>query len=306
MQSEQEQLLEEIIVIKTNKGPKSAFVSSGLTNNTKIREEEDVFFPIDNEVSIAREFVQLKLKKESKLPITLNEIKEETQLQKIIVFFQENPFISLNNFRQAELVLSAYLNDPMLITEKLCRLQEEFDKTTRNNDKFGKVLMTFALRAKGLRLKLVRPKLRGCTQSIAINFRTKLDPAMVVYTNWEWKNKKTELIRSKSNYKPGQARNSSSIDFDAKVWQAFNTTGIEQKNYMKSLDCIERNYLDLPKFVHEVNKKGLTNLLGPKLINNTAIKTDNQDTTFLNFTTNIAQKVEAKVTSFASSLIICS
>lgn len=307
MQSQQDNLLDDIIVVKTNQKGQAQQAAFTASHTTETRTNNDgIFFPVDTEATIAREFIQLKLKKESKLPVTLNDIKEETQMQKIIAFFQENPFISLNNFKQAELLLSSYLNDPLAVTEKLEKLQEEFDKATKNNDKFGKIVMGFALRSKGLRIKLTRPKLKGCTQSVAINFKATIDPALVVYTNWDWKNKKTELIRSKSNYKPQQARNSASIDFDAKVWQAFNPTGLQQKNYMKSLDCIERNYLDLPKFVHEVNKKGLTNILGPNLINNVAIKTDNQDTSFLNFTSNAAQKVEAKVTSFASSIIIYS
>jgi hypothetical protein len=95
-----------------------------------------------------------------------------------------------------------------------------------------------------------------------------------------------------------------SINFDATVWQSFNPNGILQKNYMKSLDCLERNYLDLSKFVHEVNKKDLLNVLSTNLMNSIAIKTDNQETTFLDFTTNIGQKVEAKITSFASSLLV--
>ncbi len=304
MQSEQEKLLEDIIVLAPNKG-QAAFANPNLTNNTQHRTSDGIQFPVDNEATIAREFIQIKLRRESKLPISLNDIKEETQLHKIVVFFQQNPFISLNNFRQAEQILSPYLNDPLAVTDKLKKLQEEFDKSTKNHDKFGKVVMGFTLRSKGLRLKLERPKLKGCSQSIAINYNTKQDPSLLVYTTWDWKNKKTELIKSKSNYKPRQARNSSSINFDANVWRAFNLAGIQQKNYMKSLDCLERNYLDLPKFVHEVNKKEITKLLGPNLMNNVAIKTDNQETTFLNFTTNTAQKVEAKVTSFASSLIIC-
>ncbi len=264
----------------------------------------EVLFSRDKEATIARDFVQLKLKKESKLPITLNDIKEETQIQKIIVFFKANPIVGLNNFKQAESVLCDYLNDPIVVSDKLAKLQEAFDKETYNTDKFGKVIMSWALKDRGVRLKILRSKLKDCSQSIAVNFKTKIDPALVVYTDWDWKNKKTELIRSKSNYKHTQRRDMNSINFDAAVWQAFNPGGLLQKNYMKSLDCIERNYLDLSKFVHEVNKKCLMNLLSDNLMNNIAIKTDNQETTFLSFTSNAGQKVEAKVTSFASSLLV--
>ena len=306
MQSEQNKLFEEVIVVKPSSGRADQSVASQTRATASYRAGDSVNFPVDNEATIAKEFVQLKLRKKSQLPITLDDIKEETQLQKIVVFFKQNPFINLNNFMQAEHLLTSYLNDPLAFVEKLEKLREEFDKSTKNNEKFGKVVMSFTLRSKGLRIKLDRPKLKGCSQSIAINFNTKLNPSMIAMTSYNWKHKKVELIRSKSNFKPIARRNAASIDFDAKVWQAFNAAGIEQKNYMKSLDCLERNYLDLPKFVHEVNKKDLSNMLNASLINNVAIKTDNENTTFVNFTTNSAQKVEAKMTKFASSLIICS
>lgn len=271
---------------------------------TERSDSPEVFFPNDHEPNISRDFTQLKLKKESKLPLSLRDIKEETQIQKIIVFFKENPLIGLNNFKQAEHILCNYLKEPILANDKLSKLQEAFDKETYNTDKFGKVIMSWSLKNRGIRLKILRSKLKDCSQSIAINFKTKIDPAFVIYTDWDWKNKKTELIRSKSNYKHDKHRDMNSINFDATVWQAFNPNGILQKHYIKSLDCIERNYLDLPKFVHEVNKKCLTNLLASNLMNNIAIKTDNQETTFLDFTTNSGQKIEAKITSFASSLLV--
>lgn len=305
MQSEQNKLFEEVIVVQPKAGQNKATAVRDF-GSANYRTGETVSFPSENETTIAREFVQLKLRKKSQLPITLDDIKEEAQLQKIIVFFKQNPFINLNNFTQAEHLLCSYLNDALAFMEKLEKLREEFDKSTKNNEKFGKVVMNFTLRSKGLRIKIDRPKLKGCSQSIAINFNSKLNPSMIAMTHYNWKHQKVELIRSKSNFKPIARRNYASIDFDAKVWQAFNAPGIQQKNYMKSLDCLERNYLDLPKFVHEVNKKDISNMLSTSLINNVAIKTDNQNTTFINFTTNTAQKVEAKITKFASSLIICS
>ncbi len=297
MYSQQEQ-------IKLN-NPKFVVVDDGpikvVSHNRT--ETKEVFFPGD-ETSIAKEFVQLQLRKESKLPINIRDIKEETQIQKIVTFFKENPLVSLNNFKQAESILCTYLNDAIQANEKLAKLQEAFDKETLNTDKFGKVVMSWALKNRGVRLKILRSKLKNCSQSIAVNFRTKIDPALVVYTDWDWKQKKTELIRSKSNYKHAKRRDTNSINFDAAVWQTFNPNEIAQKNYMKSLDCIERNYLDLPKFVHEVNKKSLLTMLASNLMNNVAIKTDNQETTFLDFTSNSGQRVEAKVTSFASSLSV--
>ncbi len=295
---------DDIIVIDTGSSQAHTKNIPIKPNHLERSRSQEVFFSGDKEATIAREFVQLKLRKESKLPMTLSDIKEETQIQKIITFFKENPLISLNNFKQAESILCNYLNDPIVASDKLGKLQEAFDKETYNTDKFGKVIMTWALKNRGVRLKLLRSKLKDCSQSIAVNFKTKIDPALVVYTDWDWKNKKTELIRSKSNYKHTQRRDMNSINFDATVWQAFNPSGILQKNYMKSLDCIERNYLDLSKFVHEVNKKCLMNLLSDNLMNNIAIKTDNQETTFLNFTSNTGQKIESKVTSFASSLLV--
>ncbi len=307
MYSEKEQISfkhNNIVIVDTGDSQAHTKSIPSKPSQTERSSSPEVSFSRDKEATIARDFVQLKLRKESKLPITLKDIKEETQIQKILTFFKNNPLIGLNNFRQAESILYDYLNDPIIVSDKLTKLQEAFDKETYNTDKFGKVIMTWALKNRGIRMKILRSKLKDCSQSIAVNFKVKIDPALVVYTDWDWKNKKTELIRSKSNYKHNQHRDMNSINFDATVWQAFNPSGILQKNYMKSLDCIERNYLDLSKFVHEVNKKCLMNLLSDNLMNNIAIKTDNQETTFLNFTTNTGQRIEAKVTSFASSLLV--
>lgn len=304
MQYQEANILEDIIVVKPKAGQaEKSLKDLILEANAGARSEDNAGSPFNTDQ--AKTYVQLNVKRQSQVPININDIKEEAQLQKIVSFFREHPLVNLSNFKLAEKILCDYLNDPIHSTLKLARLQEEFDKRTTANDKFGKVIITWALKNRGVRFKILRSKLKGCTQSIAISFKPRLEPALIVFTDWDWKNKKTELIRSKSNYKPEKNRNPGSVEFDAKVWQTFNRLGISQKNYMKSLDCIERNHLDLPKFVHEVNKKNLLNAMTESLMKNVAIKTDNQDTTFLNFVTNASQQVEVKVTGFASSMLIC-
>lgn len=308
MQYQEPNILEDIIVVKPELGQTQKSMKDLILEANSEARSEDIpeSVPLYNSQAIPfKNYVQLHVKRETRASLSISDIKEEAQLHKIISFFKEHPLVNLSNFRLAEKILCDYLNDPIQATDKLARLQEEFDKHTTANDKFGKLIITWALKNRGVRFKILRSKLKGCAQSIAISFKPRLEPALIVYTDWDWKNKQTELIRSKSSYKPEFNRNSSSVEFDAKVWQTFNTLGISQKNYMKSLDCIERNHLDLPKFVHEVNKKNLLNVMTENLMKNVAIKTDNQDTTFLNFVTNAAQQVEVKVTGFASSMLIC-
>jgi hypothetical protein len=75
---------------------------------------------------------------------------------------------------------------------------------------------------------------------------------------------------------------------------------------MKSLDCLDRNQDRIIDFINLSNKKSIINLIEPDLFSNVSIKTDNQNTLFLNFRSNIGQKVDVRLTHFASSIVVLS
>lgn len=252
---------------------------------------------------------QISIKKASYLPLQHSEtpLRNTWACKEIIQFLIKEPYINIYNFNRAEKILIRFidfkgLTDINELKNKLLELQEQLDKSTSSQDKFGKALVSWSLKTHGLKLTLTRPKLKGFKQYIAINFNK--EEEITVLNCWAGKHEKNEFIKSRCRNSCHKKHQTNSINFDAEVWKSFNHAGITLKNYSKSLECLERNRNTLPELIQEINRKHLMQVIHEPLMNNVTIKTDNNETAFLSFRTNTAQKVDIKLCNYASSLTI--
>jgi hypothetical protein len=218
-------------------------------------------------------------------------------------FFRVYPLISLNNFKSAEKLFLAYFSNRNELLFRLAEFKQNCEKFTSEKDKFGKLSFDFKLKDHSLQITLRRSKLKGIVQYLSVALGQEKD--FIAFTRWNAKQKKEELIRSKNPYKKKPVTKESLV-FDVKVWQAFNTNSISRKHFMKSLDCIERNHKYINDFLNLANKKTVLNFIQPALFNKVSIKTDNHNTSFLNFRTPAGQNVAVKLTNFASSIVVAS
>jgi hypothetical protein len=218
-------------------------------------------------------------------------------------FFNLYPLASLNNFKAAEKLFVSYFASRREASFRIAEFKKVADSFSSERDKFGKLIFDFKLKTHSLQITMERSRLKGVKQYISISF---LDPKeFVCFTQWNWKHKKEELIRSRNPLKEKKMSRDSLV-FDAKVWQAFNNSGLRRKHFMKSLDCLERNQDRIIDFINLVNKKSIINLIEPDYFSNVSIKTDNQNTMFMNFRSNMSQKVDIRLTHFASSIVVAS
>jgi hypothetical protein len=274
-------------------------------------EKDEVFFnsvfeqtPILPPTNIA----QISVKKESYLPLyTPKPVEDVKALKELVSFFIYEPYINIYNFNRAEKCLARFVNFKALkdieeLRAKLSELQEEFDKSTSSQDKFGKALIKWSLRTNGIKISLVRPKMQGFKQYIAINFNKESE--ITVLNCWAGKTEKHEFIKSRSQSKIHKKHQKNSIAFDAQVWKSFNVSGILACNYTRTLECLERNRNTLPELIQEINKKQIMQIIYEPYLNNVTIKSDNNETAFLSFLTNSSQKVDIKLCSYASSITI--
>ena len=125
---------------------------------------------------------------------------------------------------------------------------------------------------------------------------------LIAYTVWVDKAKGVEILRSSLGIK--KAASEDSISFDANIWKSFNKVGISKDNYLKTLDCIERNHLNLEDFISEVNERNIFNLLQPRMIDNVSILTNARDTTYFDFDASDEQRLSVKIAKGASSILI--
>ena len=216
-------------------------------------------------------------------------------------FFNLYPLISFNNFKPAQKLFVSYFSNRKELNRRLFEFKKVMDKFSTTNDKFGKLNFEFKVKEHSLQITLTRSRLKGVTQNLSISLAE--DQDFICFTQWNWKRKKEELIRSRNFYK-NHIIHENSLSFDAKVWQTFNHTGLKKKNFMKSLDCLERNKYQMIDFINAANKKNILTLIEKDLFSNVTIKSDNQDTLFLNFLSNMNQKVNVKMTSFASCISV--
>jgi hypothetical protein len=284
--------------------------SSKNFNKTLVQERndnEEVFFNsiFNNETKIP---TQINIKKESYLPLyTPQSIRDSQQLKNLINFFIHEPHINIYNFPKAELLLNKFvdfksLTDLEELKNKLLDLQQELDKSTASQDKFGKAIITWSMKQNGVKLTLMRPKLQGFKQFIAIDFTQ--ESTISVLNCWTGKTHKHEYIKKRTQNKTHKKHQRNSILFDAEVWKSFNSFDIVLKNYRKTLECLERNRNTLPELIQEINKKNLLQVIQEPYLNKVTIKTDNHETAFLSFITRSFQKVDVKLCNYASSITI--
>lgn len=235
----------------------------------------------------------------------IKELQIEAKLNKILRFFDNFAFVNLANFKIMQDLLVDYFSHCYSLNDSIRRLKEEIDKHSKDNQLHGKLFLSTTVRNNALRLTLTRSKSRDTKQYISFTLDEHLHSELYVFSS-SVKNemKKFELIRNCKLGNRSSEQNQESINFDAKIWKGFNCAGIFKKNYLKTLDCIERNRLNLSKFITEVNKKDISNILNKNLMNNIEISTDNKHVLCLKFNTNTSQHVESKLTKDAASLTI--
>jgi hypothetical protein len=286
--------------------PEDAFASPDYkTLHERDSNESDVFYDHDTSTYYQnlKEPQQIKIQKAPEVSYEENEnLILNQKLLALYNFFNEHPLISLNNFHLAEKLFAQYFDEPTKFINRILKLNECLPKAFAQHHRFGHLKIESCYKGNFIKIKIQRSKLPDTEQSISIFLEKQNPSSMLVFSKWNWKNKKYQVIRSTDISNRRYKVLKSSIEFDAKVWQAYNPSGIHRKHFIKTLDCIERNYKNLGSLINSINRKSLLNLFDKTLISNASIKTDNQDNYILNFRTNSSQKVDIRVTKFATSL----
>lgn len=269
---------------------------------------ENVFFESSytknlKQNSIAQEFVQLNFKKEYKLPVTTKDLVEARDLKNIIRFFKTHCFINSANFNQFDQLIRTYLNDFIDPSNKLNQLREEIDKYSLNSDKHGKLIMNWWVKAGKIRINLERFKFSQSKQSIAISQNPYDKEGMLIFSQFSTDQSYKELIKKRVFFGKNKSH---SINFDSQIWQAFNQMGIHSNDYLKTLECLERNHLCMKDFCKEVNKKELLTWMRGDLIAKVCLRTNNKDTSRIYFENNLKQRIEAEINPGVTSLRIFS
>lgn len=283
-------------------------VPNGQSLKGQRTEDTEVFFNSRYSDSTDSHFntpKQIKIKKAQ--PISREEQENLITNRKLLAiynFFNTNPFVSLSNFQTAQKLLSNYFDDPSKFIDRIVKLKEYLPQGFEQHHRFGLMKIDCSYRGNYIKLSIQRSKLRDTEQHISINLENHKPDNLLVFTQWNWKNKKYQIIRSTDMSNRRLGSSPSSIEFDAKVWQAYNAGGIFRKNFLKTLDCVERNYKNLGAFINAVNQKSILNIFDKSLINNASIKTDNQLASVMNFRTNTSQKVDIRVSQYTTSLTV--
>lgn len=283
-------------------------IPSGQNLKEQRLEETEVFFNNGYNNSSSTQFIETKqIRIQKSRPISREEQENlilNNKLLAVYNFFDTNPFISLSNFQSAEKVLANYFDDPTKFIERVVKLKELLPQGFQQHHRFGLLKIDCVYRGNYIKLNICRSKLKDTEQHISINLENHKPSSLLVFTQWNWKNKKYQVIRSTDIANRRTITSPSSIEFDAKVWQAYNAGGIHRKNFLKTMDCFERNNKALGAFINSVNKKSILNLFDKPLITNASIKTDNQYSSIINFRSNCSQKVDIKLTRYATSLTV--
>jgi hypothetical protein len=269
--------------------------------------EYEVFYDYDTS-TYHKNLIQPKQIKIQKAPEISHEEQENQIINKKLLalykFFDEHPLISLNNFHLAEKLFANYFDEPTKFINRILKLNESLPKAFAQHHRFGMLKIESCYKGSFIKIKIQRSKLADAEQSVSIYLDNHLPASMIVFSKWNWKNKKYQLIRSIDITNRRHRAIESSVEFDAKVWQGYNPSGIHRKHFIKTLDCIERNYKNIGSLINSINKKSILNLFDKTLISNASIKTDNQDNYILNFRTNNSQKVDIRITKFATGLTV--
>lgn len=260
---------------------------------------EKISFIEPTKLNKGQSTLKLKVFKKPAPLVPVKKIEEESKIEQLAKFFVENSYINLRNYKQAKNLFLGLFKDSLDFQKNFLLLSQELDKKTDKYHKFGKAYLSMQ---KSGRLCLERssPSLGYVKQYISVDIANN---DLVSYTVWEDKARGVELIRSS---KAGNKKkvNDKSIKFDANIWKKFNSYAITPKHYLKIMDCVERNHLNLEQFIRKVNQKELSNLFSPLLINEPSVTSNAKDTTFFDFKTNASQNVNIKVTKAAISLIV--
>lgn len=243
--------------------------------------------------------IKLKVFKKPAPLVPARKLEEESQIQSLAQFFVENSYVNLRNYNKAKSLFLGLFSSSVDFQKNFLLLSQELDKKTDKYHKFGKAYLSMQKSGK-LCLERSSPSLGYLKQYISVDV-SKND--LVTYTIWEDKARGVELIRSA---KLGNKKkvNDKSLKFDANIWKKFNSYAILPKHYLKIMDCVERNHLNLEQFTRLVNKKEISKLFTPLLINEPKITSNAKDTTFFDFKTNALQNVNIKITKAAVSLIV--
>lgn len=222
----------------------------------------------------------------------------DRKINSLVDFFLHNSFINLRNFSQSLSLFMDLFEGPENFEELQILLSQALDKKTEKLHKYGKAHISSQGHGK-ICLERSSYKLGYLKQYINIDFDKK---DIAVCTVWPNKAKGIEFIRS--HKMRNKVNEDCSIEFDSHIWKSFNKFGIYGNNYQKTLDCIERNHLNLEKFINQVNAKHIANVLLPKLINKPKIITNEKNTTFFDFVTSTKQDVSIKITKNIASIVV--
>jgi hypothetical protein len=250
-------------------------------------------------------FAQIKLRQPLGQLVPLEKLKDHKLIAQIVKFFHANSYINTENFPLIERLLLAYFKDAQQSSDKLFDLSEDLDRGIATTHKFGKVILAIhpSSNAGFLKLSLRRsaPQMKNIEQFIS--FTLNADSKSRFFTTYAVSQTAVELIRSRKDFKtPLDLK--AELDCDAAVWKSFNAASVLPKNYMKTLDCIERHHLQWKDFVRAVNLKSISNVLLPDLIKQSSIKTNAKNLSLLDITLASGQLLQAKITKYHASLRI--
>ncbi len=274
-----------------------------LVDSLDIRSDDaDVFF--QDEQSSAQVVSQIRVTKANYLPLVSKEdLALNKKIKSIVGFFRSNAMINLSNFQVAEKLFHQLLLDGHSHKDILELLRQELDKGCCARDRLGKVFLSYKIGKRSIRLVLERSKLNGIKQYVHVEFFNSKAQLKVLTYSQEHKNR-FEFIRSRTNPLIHEKHDQESINIDAMMWKSLNQGHIVFKDSSKFLDCLERNQFVLDELCSMINHKTVFNRMSKDFVDNIQIKTNNRDISFIKFTTHTRQKVEAKLTNFASSITV--
>ena len=308
--------LEANPAILEGKIPFSQFVNS--KNPLDYGRRDDMLFPSDiqaNEQTLLKPKVKLDIKqikrKAPKLKVSttktttvvpVNDLFLEKNIKALGEFFSKNACISIKNFALAKKLFVSVFKDEASVKRNYILLAQELDKMTSKCHSLGKAHIKVVKSGQFLLERVSNSS--NLHQYISIDFDNK---DITVYTIFLDSTKRSmrEFIRStKFQSMPANKALKKSLDFDVNVWKQANAKGIKVSSLQRTLDCFERNHLNISEFINKVNYKSLDNLLLPSMIKESNIKTNAVDTTFVDFKTNDSQAVSMKIAKDVSSLRI--
>lgn len=248
---------------------------------------------------------KIKVKDPEILASELKELKLEQKLHSILRFFDKFEFVNLANFKVIQNLLVDYFSHSYSLQDSIRKLKEEVDKHSKDTHRFGKLFVNTVVKNNSLRLTLTRSKAKDTKQYVSFTLDEQQHSELFVYTSCvKDEKRRSQLIRNCMLKNRSFKQDKESIKFDAATWKSFNIAGLHRKDYLKTLDCIERNRLNLSELINEINRKNFSNVFDRDLIRNIKIKTDNKHVLSVDFHTNQGQLVTSMLTRDAASITV--